>query len=474
MTRTRTRTTLASAALVALALAGVTAPAAASTAGAVDAVPTDGAQFQATAMALLREQDQVQAVARDAAGNVVVYTTDAEAALGEPLESAANVVIRELTAPLTAQAATDVVGGAGYVYVSTESETELAMCSLGFAGWSPAGDPALITAGHCAEDGTVDRVWLSVPSADRQGRKVPMYELGSFGFSQYGGPGNTPGGEGELDSVDVAVIDVDNPALDLLPAVTTWSDEAVAADDLSLSTVPVRAVGEVRFGAVTKSGRTTGTTTGTVDSVRGWARVGHRFVYGFGANIEVGYGDSGGAVYQGGTAVGIVSGSGDDFAWIADLGAALAVTGGYTVALQIDAPELVSPADGGQVSAGGAVSGTGQAGTTLVVEPEGAAAFEVPIGGDGRWSFPAPGRPGRFAFTLSSYAGHDVSAARGYSLIVVPAASVIPSSPEVAAAPAGILPATGPEPGGSLALAALTLVLLGTGTLMARGRVGSR
>ncbi len=80
------------------------------------------------------------------------------------------------------------------------------------------------------------------------------------------GSGQLLGDDGDPSSVDISVIDVTNPALHLRPAVTDWT----TPNDLSLSTTPVRAVGSARVNvAASKSGRTTGNTSGVVTSVEG-------------------------------------------------------------------------------------------------------------------------------------------------------------------------------------------------------------
>src|SRR5699024_1039400 len=118
------------------------------------------------------------------------------------------------------------------------------VCSAGFSAWDPDGNPVLLTAGHCTGDGAYDTVGLSDPTADNAGTGddyediglSPSYDLGVYGFSQFGGPGNTPGNPGDTDLTDIAVIENINPELTLKPEVTDWS----TPEDLSASTVKVR------------------------------------------------------------------------------------------------------------------------------------------------------------------------------------------------------------------------------------------
>lgn len=396
-------------------------------------VPVSGAAYEAQAKDLLADED-VAAVGRDADDNLVVVTI----AGNEPAEVTAleadnsNVVIKEVSAPLEAFAANDVVGGAGYLI---ETASSLGACSIGFSAWSPDGDPALISAGHCA--GEPAALALSLPSEDPavggEG-SVPTGPglLGTFGFSQYGGPGDTEGAEGDLSSIDIAVIDVDNDAFTLLPEVTDWT--TASSDDLAASTVNVTAVGDPTVGAtVAKSGRTTGHSEATVDVVDGWANVGGRFVHGFGADLASDQGDSGGAIIQGNTAVGLVSGGDVDtgFTWGTQLPNALTYTDGYTVMLHVDAPAVSGPAAGAEVEPGTAITGTAPAGTTLVVTPESGEAFEVSVSADGTWTFPAPSALGAFSFSAIAKNGFNESDGVSHSVTVVaaPIAAPVISSP---------------------------------------------
>lgn len=436
----------ASAAL-ALTASGLLAPAVAFAGDDQSVAPTSGAEFDATAKQLLSSDEQVQAVAKDGNGNVVVYATADEAALqGEAktfVESKSNVEVRVIDSPIKALAENDVVAGAGYFSTDPANPGPGGLCSIGFTGWSPQGEPAVITAGHCNDDGLYSASFLTLPSGDpagggdsENGDAKVIDELGTLAFSQFGGPGNAVGNDGDDNSVDIAAIDVTNADLDLLPEITDWT--TAKSDDLSASTIDVKAVGSAQVEqAASKSGRTTGYTTGTVTGVDGWSRIGKpdntfRWVKGFAVESDsriVKEGDSGGAVFQGNTAVGVVSG-GDEagvFMWAADLQAGLAQTDGYTVALKIDTPALVTPADGGTVGVGGVISGTAQVGTTLKVKPSTGDAFDVEVDASGNWSFPAPDKLGTYSFSLTSVSGYNSSATVDASVQVKAEAPVITS-----------------------------------------------
>ncbi|MCW2165124.1 hypothetical protein B0I12_002279 [Microbacterium hydrothermale] len=434
----------ASAAL-ALTASGLLAPAVAFAGDDQSVAPTSGAEFDATAKQLLSSDEQVQAVAKDGNGNVVVYATADESALqGEAktfVQSKSNVEVRVIDSPIKALAENDVVAGAGYFSTDPANPGPGGLCSIGFTGWSPQGKPAVITAGHCNEDGLFSASFLTLPSGDpagggdsENGDVKVTDELGTLAFSQFGGPGNSVGADGDNNSVDIATIDVTNADLDLLPEITDWT--TAKSEDLSTSTIDVKAVGSAQVQqAASKSGRTTGYTTGTVTGVDGWSRIGKpdntfRWVKGFAVESDsriVKEGDSGGAVFQGNTAVGVVSGGDESgvFMWAADLQAGLAQTDGYTVALKIDAPALTTPADGGTVGVGGVISGTAQVGTTLKVKPSNGDSFDVTVDGSGNWSFPAPDKLGTYSFSLTSVSGYNTSATVDASVEVKAEAPVI-------------------------------------------------
>lgn len=398
------------------------------------AAPTSGATFDANAKALLTS-DGVEAVTANAEGQVVVYTTASADSLDATADAFvndySNVIVEVLDAPFSSLAATDVVGGAGYFgFNPATPEAAGSLCSIGFSAWNPDGDPAIVSAGHCTSDGTFTASLLTLPSGDDAAggeEPAPFAPLASLTFSQYGGPGNSAGAVGDRSSSDVSTWDIVNADLDTRPLVTDW--KTADQNDLSLSTVPVRAVGSAQVGAaVTKSGRTTGFTSGTVIGINGWANVSGRQVFGFMTDVPSAEGDSGGAVLQGNSAVGILSGGstqdGAPRMFAADLQNALTLTDGYTVALFLDAPVVTSAA---QLGVGGTVTGTGPANATLVVTPEGGTPFDVAIGADGSWSFPAPAEVGETSYTAVARSGFDESAVTPFDVDVLPAAPAITS-----------------------------------------------
>ncbi|MEV4736977.1 MULTISPECIES: S1 family peptidase [unclassified Microbacterium] len=380
--------------------------------------PLDDSGYEEFVDEVIATDDAINSIAQDGAGNVVVRADLAQldAAAQAELDSYENLVVID-DQPIQALAANDIVGGAGYAIDGA------GVCSFGFSAWSPSGKPAIITAGHCGTAGQrVDRTQPqrdaaayypnSGPGAafwsDAAGRNV-----GTFAFSQWGGPGGTAGANGDVTSVDVAAITVTNSALRLRPAVTDWTTEA--SGDLSASTIPVTAVGEARVGdSIVRSGRTSGMHSGTVLEVKSWTKVcekvtpvptGCHWVYGFRTDAVSLPGDSGGPFMRGTTALGVLSGGGGGTSFAADLKAGLAVTGGYTLQLAVAAPAVTSTS--AQAAEADQVSGTGEPGATLIVDQAGVVT-EIPIAADGTWSFPAPDA-GTAAYTLSVERGFDVS-----------------------------------------------------------------
>ena len=251
------------------------------------------------------------------------------------------------------QANTDLVGGAGYLVSHPKGA---ASCSTGFAGWDDQGNQVVLTAGHCAVD-TADGVQNEILDMERPSsseaaggegfEKAGVGSIGAWGFNQYGSEvinGNEVADENK--AIDFAVIKVAD-GFTTKPEVTDWT--SAKDDDLSASTTPVTKVGAAVPGEpIKKSGRTTGITEGTVlddPEALDYANIGGRAVHGFevtsGGERFSDHGDSGGAVYQGETAVGVISGGPEtgEWSWVADLENSLAKSG--------ESFTLENPDDGG-------------------------------------------------------------------------------------------------------------------------------
>ena len=267
-----------------------------------------------------------------------------------------NVVVTEGIKELKPYAANDVVGGAGYL---AQAGTGAGACSTGFSGWDGDGNPIVLTAGHCAKiieksgefsgDSIVDETEQpsTAPGAGtggdgfvRSGQGV----LGEWGYNKFGGDLVTDEKQQPKDDdIDFAVINVDASKYNVKTGITDWS----TADDDDLSAklaTDITKVGPHTDGNVQKSGRTTGLTEGPVwtelNEDYTFMNIGGRFVHGFGvkateANPFSAPGDSGGGVFQGDTAVGVISGGGGvtqggvtyDMSWVADLDYSLETSG---------------------------------------------------------------------------------------------------------------------------------------------------
>ena len=420
----------------ALAFTGFLVASPASAASGDETAPTSGSAFEAKARSLF-SLDGLVTVGRDKDDNFVVVTEpDAPEKTKQAvadLDHQYDNVVTELSEPATAYSGTDVVGGAGYVFPVGASA---AACSVGFTAWTPTGGPALLTAGHCA-DGADAPNYRSVPSTDPGAGTggtgfVALDEIGDFGFGQFGGPGNSAGADNDANSVDIAVIDVTNTALALKPAVTDWT--TAASDDLSTSSIPITSIGNPTFGTpISKSGRTTGYTTGGTLAIQGWANIGGHWVRGFQADgLLADHGDSGGAVIQGKKAVGVVSGGPEDnsWTWASNIADTLPLTGGYTLQLALDAPTVTVAASSAPPRPP-RLTGTAPAGSTVTVTGPAGFTATVTAAADGSWSFVTPMTTGAFPITAKATIGFNVSPelSTTVTLIAAPLTAPVVTSP---------------------------------------------
>lgn len=345
----------------------------------------------------------------------------------------------------------DVPGGVGYI-----ADTGW-VCSTGFSAFDPAGVPAVLSAGHCASDG-------AAVAATREFQFNRLDLLGQFGFSQFGGPGNSRIIEDPLDpdfvgnvGTDISVIESLNPDLDPVPAASTWGDQSQPDADVKI----VGSADPVVGMPICRSGRTSAWSCGTVDAVGIFVVPGPgyasdptdlRAFNGFlSYAVQSSGGDSGGPYVSGNYAVGthaagdVPEASGkpvENFAVGATLRDSLAVLPGYQLELFLNKPAVTTPAPGGAYRPGQPVTGTVPAapasavadGSTVRITLEGEEPFEVPVDGAGNWSFTPPGDgSGPLAFTAETVNGFSVSGASSFEFQPV---STQPPAP----------PAPGPDP----------------------------
>ncbi len=398
------------------------------------------------------EQADTGAVeATTAAGTTAGGTAGTTAAGGSGKVSPAHFVARyanvELDggAPLKPEA--DVLGGVGYT-----ADTGW-ICSTGFSAFDPAGLPAVLSAGHCASDGQAATATLEFPL-------VPKDQLGEFGFSQFGGPGNSRIIENPVDpenpgnvGTDISVIHNITEGLDPLPAASTWGDPSQPNPDVKI----IGTADPVLGMPICRSGRTSAWSCGTVDALGIYVVPGPDFASdrtdlrafrGFlSYGVQSSGGDSGGPYVSGNYAVGTHAagdaqpGPGDpapvNFAVGATLSESLAVLPGYQLELFLNKPAVSSPAPGGTYEPGQAISGNVPAapasavaaGSTVKVTVEGKDPVEVPVDAAGNWSFTAPEGNGPLRFTAATVNGFSASGAVGFEFAKAAAELPAPGHP---------------------------------------------
>lgn len=388
-------------------------------------------------------------------GNVVVVTSDSASADAEITQIAAtegfpDASVVKVDRVLSAFDEGDVVGGQGYLSVSPDLESFVAgepgsnawSCSVGFAAFTPTGDPALLSAGHCAfgeDDEPLTDTTLTVPGDEPAVGGSPSLPasielLGTFGFAQFGGGDGGLGSNGDTTATDISVIDIDESAgWNPVPAVTDWTTAGDSLSSLADSVISIKSVAAPVLGEVSKSGRTTGFTTGVVDGddiLDGWANIDGHWVQGFSSNTLAGPGDSGGAVIQGNAAVGLISGGSEatdteeQFTWAASLVTALPKTNGYEVALDLDAPVITSPTDNAEVQPGTAITGTAVGAAKVTVTGFGADQTVDVV--DGAFSVVGPVELGEQTISVRARTGFSSSETTTIDVTVVPAPLVAP------------------------------------------------
>ena len=391
-----------------------------------------------------------------------------EAAAGKisPAEFVARYrnVELEKGAPVTTEH--DLFGGEGYL---TDVSTT---CSAGFGAFEgTTGAPLILTAGHCAEDGAAQNTEIEPATASAAGgattaRPAVLERLGTFGFSQFGGPGNTailgtadnPGNVG----TDIAVIEDLAPGLNVQPAITKWD---AAANPGPTAVKIIGKMSPFQGQAVCRSGRTTGWKCGTVDSVGVWAIPGPkslppnydndlRAVRAFDStSVTSAGGDSGGPWISGNFAVGTHTGAETEVsgntriqirAIAATLEDAMAQLPDVQLQLFLNKPELAGTPNAGTVAPGSLVRGhvpaapasDVAAGSKVRLLRPNQDAVDIPVDQAGNWSFNAPASEGSFQFTAETVNGYSRSGTTAFSLNV----SELP-------APAVSTPAPGSTPG---------------------------
>ncbi|AMT93663.1 hypothetical protein A2T55_07645 [Brevibacterium linens] len=342
------------------------------------------------------------------------------------------------------------VGGAGYRMTLPNSPELVGLCSIGFSGWDSQGNQVLVTAGHCAEElneagqtlGEAPIADLELPSKaqavtkEKSSAPANTGAPGSWKYHQYGFSGaSKPSSEAEeKQAIDFATVKV-NDGFTTKAEVTDWT--SAGQDDLSLKTTKVSEIGDPVVGqSITKSGRTTGVTTGTVrtgvDDKMNYAQVSGRFVHGFEVTGNAGafsdHGDSGGAVYQGDTAVGVISGGAPDgsMSWVADLKNSIAKSGqSFTLDDPNEEPEApAAPTVEDQtIEPKGAITGKAAAGADVKVTWTGAAEGEATAKADDSGNFTLEGPEAEGDYDAKAVATVDGQTSEAASFTVTVKAS---------------------------------------------------
>jgi hypothetical protein len=416
-------------------------------------------------------------------------TTDAAPGKISPADFVARYanVQLEQGAPVTTEA--DVYGGEGYII------DRRTICSTGFGAFNERGLPVVLTAGHCAEDGTAKITEIEPPTSATAGGSAPLpgtlAPLGTFGFSQFGGLQNAwvlnplwntgdPGDPGNV-GTDIAVIETIDGGINVQPAATTW---ASAANPGPTAVKIVGVVAPSAGQAVCRSGRTTGWSCGQVEETgiyvvggRTTATGDLRAFRGFlSKNVQSSGGDSGGPWISGNYAVGTHSAgetSGANFAIATTLEDSLTK---FPTAVQLqlflNKPELVAPQNGASVAAGDPIQGRvpspadspRAADSKVRISIAGHQPLEVPVDAVGDWSFVAPFPAGPLSFSAETVNGFSRSGAVNFTVDVAPSALQVP---EITTDPGAALPALTSIDGTGMSGANVTLSgdLTGTGTV---------
>lgn len=392
----------------------------------------------------------------------------------------ANVVLQQ-GAPLVSEE--DFLGGQGY-----RVDGGGVVCSAGFSAFSPAGEPLVLTAGHCADNGAARLAEVTLPAGEPAAGSVAdsgvTGELGTFGFSQFGGPGNSritgdvenPGEPGK----DIAVIESIRADLNLLPAATTWADPV----NLAAASVPIIGTAKPIVGqSVCRSGRTEGWSCGTVDEVGIYVVRGPsgdpddlRSFNGFlSTSVQSRGGDSGGPWISGNYAVGTHSAgnprtSAQNFAVAATLQDSLTAVPGTQLRLFLNQPVLAGSLPAGPITAGQRVVGripaapaaAVPAGSSVRITIPGHEPLDVPADAGGSWSFTAPASMTQFSaqavngFSRSGISTFRTSAKPEKPAEPAPEPAPGPSNPAATAGPDGSPATPKPTPARPVTPAVLT------------------
>ncbi|OYO18055.1 hypothetical protein CGZ93_15940 [Enemella dayhoffiae] len=285
----------------------------------------------------------------------------------------------------------DVLGGQGWEGFWSGGGLR---CSIGFAGFDPAGRQEMVSAGHCTRDNQVNQARLE---AD------PGVFLGNRTFGQFGGPNNASNTQSTA-GTDLSIFV--GPSQDLLPMVDAYGWRS-----------KVTGVSNAVVGApVCTAGRTSRKwSCSTIDGVGAFAVGGFRgdddvrYVNGFGSQLTTLGGDSGGSMVSGLKAIGVLSAgdnyNGVEYSYGANLDTFRSM--GHQVELWLANPVANAGAAGGRITGRVPVDGgdTVAPNTQVRISANGTTST-VPVAADGTFSFTAPGNGSQVTLTtINGYSG---------------------------------------------------------------------
>jgi len=380
------------------------------------------------------EGTQLKVNVRSAADVPAVQASGAVAAVG----AGTSDTPPDLAGKTFTAMSTDSGDGWGYPLLGTS----WAVCSTGFNGYSATGTPEFVTAGHCG---------ATIPGGTAVYAATKAAPNSWFPFST--APiGATAGGSFHVgDGRDAGLITTNSNAAPE-PYASEWDG----------SKTPITGVATAVTGApVCKSGGTSGWTCGTVLAVDQMLNVVDTTnttfqVNSIVTNACVKSGDSGGALLMGTRAVGVTSSAGGDCAVgsfgnffplqsASDASVASTYGSGFELAVQVPAPQPMTPANGQSVTTAPTLSGKfagGTSGEVVHLRLNGGAEQTQKVTADGAsWSFAIQPQPGRNTYQVwATYGARSKSSAVDGSFTLpaaaAPSSTPAPQAPSNAPAPA--------------------------------------
>lgn len=371
------------------------------------------AATDAAAVVSSLKQRGVDVVASRIDGTALSVTVASPADVAPAEATGASVTVGTATPPPSGlqlnSAATTLLGGTAWGYLTNASTGQGERCSIGFNGRNAANQPQFVTAGHCVQSTPQSSIMQIVQSRPNDpaavfGATIGAPVSGSFRFGA---------------GFDSGVIAVTNSGFAPQAAISTWGGAQGAP---TASSLPIRGDTTAVVGAaMCKSGSTSGWTCGKVLYVDDSVLVDGQTVNEIISDACVLKGDSGGSAVIGAYAMGVTSASSQSTTCGAgQLGAffplrsatAFSVAAqqpGWKLSVAVSAP-VPALHNGSTVFAPGSFTGTvagGNAQTTVSVYYDGrtdaaGANGTATVTSSGSWSVALPTTPGAHTYRLVS------------------------------------------------------------------------